>query len=461
MMTYLFSLLRRIRSTSFDLSLSAFLWLIRKITAGWSKEVMKTSMNCRVACFVEVWAKAAPEQPVDRDSKLYKGASDAIDYYLSRPPKMNASPGHFEQMILPHIYLSRTQQQPNLSKKKQYYRFVRQHKIAKIIREFANIQFLINLKATEQLSWLQTSFLYKETPTTPYWKAKVAPQRLPEELRGNVRLGRIKSYLKRRIKRGKTHIARSNYPKLDFLFSDIVAFIAVSGTLLILLGYLHVLIVSAYFGVPYQRYFQASDYIASGANSIGALFLGAVLGIAFSLFYRSTLDSYSLQAASIEAQSFSSRLNDWVLHFIGVGSLLTLGVVFYNERRIDPLAFLTASLYVGMQLIGRFCVLYFSNPLRALFFMSLAYVATVQTVTSTLREIDGILNTKGATSIRKLEFKDQTYSEPEWRILDFTSKFVIMRHQLDGAIRVMPNAELKRIDSIPAANIERRQTHLH
>ncbi len=294
--------------------------------------------------------------------------------------------------------------------------------------------------------------LYKETPSVPYWKEKVSQKRLPDKLRGDVKLGRINSYLKKRIKEGKLHIARSNYPKLDFSLSDLGAFIAVSGTLLILLGYLHVYIVNTYFGVTYQRYFQASDYIASSVNGIAGIFLGAILAAAFGFFYWSSINSYSVQSASIVARSFSSRLNDWVIHFVGIGALLALGTVFYNDHRIDSLSFFGASVYIGWQLIGRFCSLYFANPLRALFFLSFAYLAAAQTIADALHEIEQVTHLKTGPPTRTLQFVDRSYSEPEWHVLAITSGFVIMRHQLDGAIRVLPTADLKQVDSVPRAS---------
>jgi hypothetical protein len=453
-MTMNFSKIRnRIKTKILDISFSALLWFIRKLTSAWSTGVIKTSMHCRVACFVEAWAQAAEGKPVDAESTLFKEISEVIEYYLSRPPKGAASPGIFEQIVLAHIYLRRPQHEEDLSAKKRYHRFVHRLKIAKIIREFYNIQFLINLRATEQFASLQT-ILYKETPSVPYWKEKVAQNRLPDKLRGNPQLGRINSYLKKRIKAGKLRIARSNYPKLDFSFSDLGAFIAVSGTLLLLLGYLHVFIVNTYFGVPYQRYFQASDYIASSANGFTGVFLGAVLGAGFGFFYWSSVNSYSTQSASIVARSFSSRLNDWVIHFVGIGALLALGTVFYNDHRIDSLSFLGASLYIGGQLIGRFCSLYFANPLRALFIVTLVYVAVVNTIADAFHEIEKVTRLKSGPSTRTLQFVDRSYSEPEWYVLAITSGFVIMRHQLDGAIRVLRKADLKQVDSVPSASMD-------
>ena len=411
---------------------------------------MKSSMRCRQACFVEVWAQTAEGKPVDGNSRLFREIWEVIDYYLSRPPKRMEPPGHLEQIILPQIYLVRPQPELNLNARKRYYRFAHKFKIAKIIHEYANIQFLINLKATEAFASLQET-LYKETPSVSYWKALVARRRLPDKLDENTKPRRIDSYLKKKIKEGKLRIARSNYPKLDFSFSDLGAFIAVSGALLLLLGYLHVYIVNSYFGVPYQWYFQTSDYIASSANGIGGVFLGAIVAAAFGFFYWSAVNSYSLQSASVIAQSFSSRLHSWILHFLGCSALLALVVVFYNEGRIDSLSFLVASLYIGSLLIGRFCSLYFTNPLRALFFITLAYVATADAVADSLREIEQVTRLKSGSPTRILRFVDRSYSEPEWYVLAITSGFVIMRHQLDGAIRVLPKSDLKEIDSGPNA----------
>ncbi len=406
-------------------------------------------MYCRVACFVEVWPRVADGKPVDNTSPLYKEVSKVIDYYLTRPPKGSAPPGVFEQIILSHIYLKADRQEPNLAEKKQFYAFVHKFKIANIIRDFANIQALINLKATEKFAKLQSSW-YNETPSVPYWKQKVALQRLSAKLRGGVQLTQINSYLKKRTKEGKLKIARTNYPKLDFSLSDLGAFIAISGTLLLLLGYLHVFIVNSYFGVPFQQYFQASDYIASSANGLGAIFLGAFLAAAYGFLFWSTLSSYSVQNISLYAQTFSSRAHNWILHFLGIGALLALGTVYYFEGRIDSLSFLVASLYVGSQLIARFCVLFFSDHLRALFFLSLVYISTMQTISDALREIERVLQIKSGPSVRTLEFVDRKYSEPEWYVLAITSSFVIMRHKLDGAIRVLPKEDLKLIESTPA-----------
>jgi hypothetical protein len=415
---------------------------------AWAKVVINASMHCRVACFVEVWFRVADGKPVDTKSPLYDEVSNAIDYYLTRPPKRGAPPGAFEEITLAHIYLKPDREEPNLTTKRRLYAFVHKFKVANIIREFVNIQALINLKATEKFEDLQSNF-FKEIPSVPYWKQKISQQRLPAKLQGNAQLAQINSYLKNRIREGKKRIARSNYPKLDLSLSDLAAFIATSGTLLLLLGYIHVFIVNSYFGIPYQQYFQASDYIASSVNGLAAIFLGAFLAAGYGFLFWSTISSYSTQSASLYAQSFSSRAYNWMFHVLGTSSLLSLATVYYFEQRIDALSFLGASLYVGIPLIAHFCVLFCSNPLRAVFLLGLVYIATMQTISDALREIERVLQIKSSAPMRTLEFTHGTYSEPEWYVLAVTSSFVIMRHSVDGAIRVVPKSDLKRIDNVP------------
>lgn len=424
------------------------MWAGPKVIAAQASTVIKASLYCQTACFVEVWPKIADGAPVDPESLLYKEASQAIEYYLSRPPKGYLSPGVWERIALPHIYLN--SQEPTLTAKKRYYAFVHKFRIAKTVGEFANIQVLINLRATEQFSALGYSW-HNEESSVSYWKQKIDEQQLPPTLRENARLSRISSYLKTRIREGKRTIARSNYPKLDFSFSDLGAFIAVSGALLLFLGYLHVWIVNSHFDITYQQYFETSDYIAGSIDRIAAIFFGSLLAAAYGFLFSSTLSSYSTQSAYLYTKTLSARAESWILHFTGMMAFCALGIIYYRQRHIDWMSALIAGTYVWGLLIGRFCVLFFLNPLRALFFLNLVFISIMLTVWSSFREIERVLQNKSNPSVRTLEFADRIYSEPEWSVLAITSSFVIMRHQIDGTVRVLPKSNLKRIDSVPSA----------
>src|ERR1051326_3754715 len=130
------SIRTRAKNILIEGSFPAVLWLIRKLRVAGARVVINASMHCRVACFVEVWFRVADGKPVDTKSPLYDEVSNAIDYYLTRPPKRGAPPGAFEEITLAHIYLKPDREEPNLTTKRRLYAFVHKFKVANIIREF-------------------------------------------------------------------------------------------------------------------------------------------------------------------------------------------------------------------------------------------------------------------------------------------------------------------------------------
>jgi hypothetical protein len=67
-----------------------------------------------------------------------------------------------------------------------------------------------------------------------------------------------------------------------------------------------------------------------------------------------------------------------------------------------------------------------------------------------LFEIDRIVDPTTGPPTRILRFvDDNNYVEPEWKVIAFTSGFVVLRRQADGFIQVRNRADLKRVDSVP------------
>ena len=398
-------------------------------------------MRCRVACIIEAWDKITEHKPLDLDSPLYDQLDNVIKYYLTRVSNSRASIGLIERGLLPHNGISWKERASGIEKERPYFKFVLKHRLARIIKQYVNIQYYINFCATEQFSSIEEKF--GESPSGPFWKAKVDFDQLPMPLRDSKKPNVINSYLKTRIKEAKRKLAHANYLKVDFSTSDLTAFVALSGTILLVLGYLQVAILSTYFGVPYQRYFDVSDYIAASINSIDKYLLGAFIAFVFGYFQIASAESFVLHRASFKHRPLSDRTHIWIWHFTGISSVVALCVVFFTRKLIDPFSLYVAGLYIGMQIIGSISAKFFVNPAKAYLFISLAFIAILGGVDGSIREIYRIEYPESHPTIRTLQFEDKNYSEPEWSVLAITSDFVILRQQSNGLIEVRAKSDLK------------------
>lgn len=410
---------------------------------------MRCSSLCRAACFIEIWSKITGDKPVDTDSLQYQEITRVIDYYLLKPFISREPISVFERMMLRYnfSYAQIVVREKAKGKEKSHHRYVLKHRLARIIKNYVNIENYISMLATNELTKIETTF--KENPSSPYWKAKVVTSKLPEPLRRNQKPAILRRYLKTTVRRAKRDLAIKNYLKVDFTPSDVTALVTLSGTLLLLLGYLRVAAVNWYLGVPYERYFALSDYLASSISAVDKYLLSAVITVLFAFFFIARVNSYSLQGNLPEYRSFGERLNNWAYHFTAILAALGSIALFVSARRIDSLMLFIVCLYVGIPMIGIMSTRFFVHPIKAFLFLGLVFVAFVNGVTGVIRELNQISDFKEGPPIRILKFSNAEYFEPEWRVLAITSGFVILRRQKDGMIQVLAKSELKSVDDIP------------
>ena len=157
------SLSNALRSWAANKLIKGYLWLVRKFLVAWTKYVMKVSMRCRVACFVEVWSHAAEGKPVDSESEMFYVISKSIDYYLSRPREDRDNAGFLEKLVLYDTYAGSAAREASAEQRQKFRGLLLKYRLASIIRRYRQIQFLINTHATELLAPLQRSFFYEET----------------------------------------------------------------------------------------------------------------------------------------------------------------------------------------------------------------------------------------------------------------------------------------------------------
>jgi hypothetical protein len=248
------------------LELLRFLFLYRRVR--WrSRYYLRLLALCHVNCLFEVWGQIAAGAPLDSESRLYKDADATIAYYLMRPSVNRESFVPVESTILTanFVYWHRAKQSPPNAAK--HFNFVRNNRLARIVRFYANLQNNINYLATKEIAPIQAKL--KQTESCDHWKTEVAFNRLPVELKDEQhRPRRVASFLRKKLRAIKREIATKSSLKIDFTLSDVSAFIAISGALLLVLGFARVAILGWYFAIPFPRYFGTTDYIASGIGEI-------------------------------------------------------------------------------------------------------------------------------------------------------------------------------------------------
>ncbi len=423
-----------------------FFALVDKMINSKAKRFTKISSRCRVACNLNVWAKISNSKPVDFESSLYQEMDKAVTFYLMQSFTSRDSIGLLEGQILRYNYLFWIIRKNESDKRKQYYRFVLKYRIADILKNYVNIQNCINKCATDEISELESKLGIDVS--AEFWTKLVLTDKLPAQLRKKCKPRSILSYLKKEIKTTKRDLSYNNYLKFDFSPSDITAFVSLSGTLLLLLGYLQVAAVNSYFGVPYQRYFGISDYIASSVSAVDNYLVAALIAFLFVFLSLATANTVSLYSAKIEERSSFGSIDNWFLHFTGLSALAAMTAVFFTKWRIEPIMLFVTCMYLGAPMVRYFCLRFFVSPPKAYMFSTLVFVAFVNGGVGVVTEINHVIDSKGGPPVRIFKFVDADYTEPDWFVLAITSDFVILRRQNNGFIQVRAKSDLKLIEDV-------------
>jgi uncharacterized protein (DUF486 family) len=418
-----------------------------KIVSRRGRYFSKLTTLCHVNCAFEVWTHIYKGSLLDTDSQTFKEIDAAITHYLMKSSTCRESFSFFEQRMLQTnvVYWHKRNLQDD--QRLRHFRFVLKHRLATIIKRYVNLQNYINFLALKEVASIETAL--KENVSVFYWKHLVKFDQLPSPLQQNTRPRKLKSFLRKKLNKAKQEIARENYLKIDFALSDLTAFLTLSGALLLVLGYFRIAVIGWYFQFPYERYFGTTDYIAASLSSIDEYIAAAIVSGLLVFFVNATVKAHSLQSISHQSQSLSGRINSWQWHFLGISSILAVGIVFFQQHLLEPMSLGFACTYVGIYGISFVSRNFFVEPIKALVVLSLVLAAFTNALAGVAREINQITQKKPGALVRLLRFSDTIYNEPEWRVLAFTKDFVILRRQTDGTIQVRPKSELKAIDDAP------------
>ncbi len=336
-------------------------------------------------------------------------------------------------------------QSPQLAK---HFNFVRRNRLARIVRFYANLQNYINYIATKEIAPLEESA--KQTRSCERWKSEVVFNRLPAELKDEPHQARrLAAFLRKKLRAAKREIAAKNYLKLDFTLSDLSAFVAISGALLLLLGFARIAILGTYFGIPFAQYFGTTDYIASGVGEIYAYVAGALVATLASLAYLATATAVSLQAIELQRRTWSGCIRSWVWHFTGASAVVAAAVVVLRDNAIDATLLGVALTYVGVLIIAEVSARFFTNPLKGWTALTLVFASAVATLVGTISEARRIEYTAPGEPHRVIRFTDATFNQPPWKIFAITNNFVILRRQIDGLVIVKNKSDLRSIEDQP------------
>jgi len=405
----------------------------------------RLSADCVSGCFVECWSKISDGKPVDSESAEFNEIFVAIEHYFQKSSRERGDYNIFERSILRTRYNYWVLRDISRTDAKRAYRFVLKHRLASIIRRYANLNnYVAYIASREMKSWEINSAV---EPSVCYWKGRVDFSQLPPVLHANTKPNKVGSYLRKNVVQLKHQLAESNYLKLDPSFSDITAFITLSGTLLLVLGYLRVHVLGAYFGFPFQDYFGTTDYLKTSVSLTGQYLFSAVLTAFLGFLYLATAGAYSRQEPDLQRRSIPGRINSFTYHAVGISSALALVVVYYNTRTIESVTLLVALLYVGGFFIPRVAMSFFKESLKAYLMLWLIFLAAVGTVSGVVREIRKLNMVPPIGEGRLLEFADRKFSENDWQFIAFTSEYVIMRDRLTQSVVVRNRSGLKSIES--------------
>jgi hypothetical protein len=407
---------------------------------------LKLSSYCFGGCFVECWVKISGGKPVDSDSPLFKEIFGSMYYFFRKASYTRGGEFNpYERVILRYRHSEWVVRDVVRPDARRAYRFVLKHRLAGIFKRYVNLYNYVGFTAAKEIE----SFEKRSgvSPSIEYWKKTVRFDRLPGQLSDKTKSRAVGAFLRKNVKQLKRDLAEKNYVKLDLSFSDISSFIALSGTLLLVLGYLRTYLLAAYFGFPFQEYFGTTDYLTTSINLTGQYLFGALLTAAFSFLYLSTLGAYSEQEFVTQRKSISGRLNSFSYHGLGISSYAALASVYYNTRMVEPTSLLIAFVYPASIILPRIARSFFIHPLKSYVLMWLIFSTLISTATGVVREINLLNSQPTKATARILKFGDVEFSEAEWQFVAFTSEYVIMRNRSSRAIMVRKRADLKTIES--------------
>lgn len=395
---------------------------------------------CSVSCFIEVWKRIASSKPIDVDSRLFRDINAVISYYLTRRPDPQRELVFTERMVLTYFSYLAPSATPEDARK--HFDFARKHRIADIINVHRGLLALWSGAKMREIESL--SKFYDSQSSADYWKEHARVARLPPEIDGNA--NKIRRFLKKRISRLKRDISEANTIKLDFTPSDVSAFIAISGALLIVISYIRSASLFWHLGIPHSNYFAITDYLAMNINSVSIILASALFSLFSAFAILATKNSYSLGPGTKMKRPRREAIFDALFHLNGALSVV-IGVAWTLViGTINPWLAGFGALYIGMFVIAHFSYRFFIFSMKAYLFIGFAYIAVISSIVGSIIDYQTLLESE-VRSPRVFYFSDRTYPEKEWRLVAMTSGFLIMRRQSDGVVHVRPRSELKRIEA--------------
>ncbi len=412
-----------------------------------SRYFMRLTARCHMACLFEVWSKIS-DGALDSESQSYKDANDTIAYYLMRSSTARHNFPSSEIITLAWNYVAWHRAQTDPPNARKHFNFVRKHRLGRIIRYYENLQNYISYVATTEIASYQE--LLKEPRSCEEWKSKVKFDRLPPELKNEPhRARRLATFLAKKLRSLKREIAVKNYLKVDFALSDITSFIAISGVLLLLLGFGRVAILGWYFEIPFARYFGTTDYLASGLGEIYAYLFTALVGAGLSFYRLATATAISLQGPDLYQQSWSGRVEKWTMHFTIIGACAALVLVGMRFHWIDTISLAFLLSYLVPLVVWNVSIRFFKEPLKAGLLLFIVLGSAAVTFVGTINEIQRITYGSANVRPRTIQFGDSVFNEPDWKVIAITSNFVILRRQSDGIVLAKAKSDLKSIEDLP------------
>ena len=244
--------------------------------------------------------------------------------------------------------------------------------------KYQNISNYICFRATKELAKLESG-LGRDVSST-YWEMRFNRARLPAFFRSDRFIWRLSLHLKSIANKLKRELARRNYAKYDFSFSELASLVAVLGTLAFLLGYLRVMIIYSYFSVPYENYFTIGDYLSVSVAALSRYFPVVILIFFFQLLFVATLNAYSVSPVTPRKRPISERFQTWYFHVLGLLAVGALVSVFVREHRVDADTLVVVSIYVGIWPLVTLSVRFFQSPYKAFLLGGIILSATLDDV---------------------------------------------------------------------------------
>lgn len=412
-----------------------------------AKSYSKMSSLCFSGCFVESWAAINGGKPIDSKSPLFEEIFDAMDWYFYKSSYgRGADFNVIEREVLKARYLKwvvRDLQRPDT---KRSYRFVLKHRLARIFKRYVNLHNFVSYLAAKEIGSLEAN---ASLPlSAAYWKSVVEFESLPASFNELSSARSLKTFLKRRVKELKRDLARGNHVKLEFSLGEASGFIALSGSLLLALGYLRTYIFAAYFEFPFQAYYGTSDYLTTSLNLTGGYLFSALLAACFSFTQLSMINAYSVDESEVFQSSIAGRINFLGRHLLGLSSFAALVALYWREKMVEPLSLFVVLVYLSSLAVPRFVLSFFSNPLKSYILVWLVLMASIGVVTGVIREINALEMPSRKSEYRIVKFDDASFSEVDWMFLSFTTEYVIMKNRQSKLNLVRVRSGLKSIENV-------------